>query len=218
MHYPQLPDPTGYDVSFSQTYELADDWSCSEHGPVSDVHFWVSWKSDYRGWIDNIILSIYLDEVGQLLGDPVWQGQLSNGDFFLNVVEPYGDSGTGFQDWFEPELGTPAFDDHREYDQINCVDFRDPYLQSQGVIYWLSVQVIVGSDVGDAKMGWKTSLDVPFGGRPVWGDPQSDWSIVDIPEYPNGVDFAFVITPEPGTCVLLGIGGLAMALVRRRKK
>ena len=33
MHYPQLPDPNGWDVDFHD-WMLADDWQCSE-----------SWKS-----------------------------------------------------------------------------------------------------------------------------------------------------------------------------
>ena len=47
--FPQLPDPKGWDVAYSGCW-LADDWRCSETGPVSDVHFWVSfsgWSFDY---------------------------------------------------------------------------------------------------------------------------------------------------------------------------
>ena len=37
MHFPQLPDPNGWDVAWSNSW-LGDDWVCSESGPVSDIH------------------------------------------------------------------------------------------------------------------------------------------------------------------------------------
>jgi len=51
MHHPQLPDLIGWDVMATSDYPppgqgmtLADDWQCSETGPVLDIHFWGSWK------------------------------------------------------------------------------------------------------------------------------------------------------------------------------
>ena len=38
MHYPQLPDPMGWDVKFTDPIVLADDWRCTQTGPVDDVH------------------------------------------------------------------------------------------------------------------------------------------------------------------------------------
>src|SRR5262245_31500720 len=46
MHFPQLPDPNGLDVSFERPRMLADDWLCTETGPVSDIHFWLSHQGD----------------------------------------------------------------------------------------------------------------------------------------------------------------------------
>ena len=47
MHFPQLPDPGGWDVAFSDWVpQLADDWQCTETGPVDDVHIWYSWEGD----------------------------------------------------------------------------------------------------------------------------------------------------------------------------
>lgn len=46
MHFPQLPDPTGWDVyavaqlpGFSDVV-LSDDFRCSETGWIKDIHFW----------------------------------------------------------------------------------------------------------------------------------------------------------------------------------
>jgi hypothetical protein len=49
MHYPQLPDPGGWDVnatgnvSLPNSIMLADDFRCTETGYIDDMHFWGSW-------------------------------------------------------------------------------------------------------------------------------------------------------------------------------
>ena len=45
MHYPQEPDPNGWDVGWGG-WALGDDWQCSETGNVTDIHFWISWWND----------------------------------------------------------------------------------------------------------------------------------------------------------------------------
>ena len=49
MHFPQLPDPNGWDVKADGGLCLADDWQCDGTGPVRDIHFWGSWKGDVVG-------------------------------------------------------------------------------------------------------------------------------------------------------------------------
>jgi hypothetical protein len=51
MHYPQLPDPEGWDVNFSPPLVPAGDWLCTRTGPVSDIHFWFSSQLDRLDWI-----------------------------------------------------------------------------------------------------------------------------------------------------------------------
>lgn len=41
MHFPQLPDPDGWDVRASALC-MADDWLCTETGTVDDIHWWGS--------------------------------------------------------------------------------------------------------------------------------------------------------------------------------
>ena len=48
MHYPQMPDPNGWDVDVTTGF-VADDWRCSQSGPVDDIHFWISAKGDNWG-------------------------------------------------------------------------------------------------------------------------------------------------------------------------
>ena len=52
MHYPQMPDEDGWDVSAAWPGGgqcLADDWECSETGYVTDIHFWGSWHGGEVG-------------------------------------------------------------------------------------------------------------------------------------------------------------------------
>ena len=49
----QLPDPNGWDVSFTWPgtvefpLKLADDFLCRHTGPINDIHLWVSLQGDY---------------------------------------------------------------------------------------------------------------------------------------------------------------------------
>ncbi len=84
MHFPQTPDPTGWDVSFWLNFmgmiplqgELADDWQCSETGPVEDIHFWISWQYGQQGTLGPATVSIYSN-------DPCGPGGYSEPDELL---------------------------------------------------------------------------------------------------------------------------------------
>ena len=41
MHYPQLPDPHGWDVCL-RLMAVADDFKCRTTGPITAIHFWAS--------------------------------------------------------------------------------------------------------------------------------------------------------------------------------
>src|SRR5262245_22914611 len=52
----------GLDVRASrQNIVLADDFICTNPGPVTDIHVWGSWLSDPHGTITNFWLGIYND-------------------------------------------------------------------------------------------------------------------------------------------------------------
>ena len=45
MHFPQLPDPDGWDVCLCCQW-ITDDFTCSENGFITYIHFWNSWNED----------------------------------------------------------------------------------------------------------------------------------------------------------------------------
>ena len=219
MHYPQLPDPNGWDVNVHD-FTLADDWQCSQTGLVSDAHLWLSWEQDNGGpsAISTITLSIHEDIAAGAQtpwsqpGTQVWGGTYTQGQFNFNGPLT-GDQG------FISDPGIPAWarPDHQNYWQINIDDLSNGmtvplFTQQQGNIYWLDVNIQTDSG---GVVGWKTSLN-PFNDVAVYRDPTSGlWEPIVDPFAGPGFDMAFVITPEPGTTTLalLGVG----LLLRRRR-
>ena len=41
MHYPQLPNPNGWDVNCTAPQTIADDLLCAADGPITNFHLWV---------------------------------------------------------------------------------------------------------------------------------------------------------------------------------
>jgi hypothetical protein len=58
MHWPQLPDPNGWDINFESPEALADDWQSAESGPVSGIHFWLSSRDDISPAIGQPVMGI----------------------------------------------------------------------------------------------------------------------------------------------------------------
>ncbi len=219
MHYPQLPDPSGWDVHAMnyvmspRTKIVADDWLCTETGPVDDIHFWGSWLFDEPGGIDAISVDIYagFPGPGTVPGALLWTRFFIPGEF--SIV----DGGIGEQGFYNP-YGPFIFPppDHLFFHQINIESIPDPFIQDEGETYWLGITVWVKPVPGNvSEWGWKTSGSMPFGNFPTWMNPPDVpmWTTLDGPV--TGVDLAFVITPEPITAALLGLGGLL--LLRRRR-
>lgn len=235
MHFPQLPDIDGWDVNATFPNVLADDWTCSETGPVADVHFWGSWM--------NIDGNVNTDDVGDIIA------------FQLSIHENIVDGGAGYsvpgallwaaeipftavraqqfdpptiEGWFDPATGLARPDDHFNYWQYN-IDLSvlpiDLFSQVEGEVYWLDISAVVADLPGAPQpvWGWKTAdtsqYPAPFTNfhyldDAVWGVmPQPMWQELRDPLIQNSLDLAFVITPEPSAAALLLIGG--MTLLRR---
>ena len=232
MHFPQLPDPNGWDVDVTRGV-VADDWQCSWSGPIDDIHFWISAEEDYLGnGIDFIDVAIY-DDVPASMDPPMWSHpgtrlwssrvqDLDNPDpgdkFTIRGPE------TGNQGWYTPQTVPPYWNrpDHCNYYQINITDIVEPLDQEVGKIYWLEIHIIPNAvDQGECPFfGWKTTLD-HWNDDAVYMDAAGNWielydPSIQEPDLPVSLDMAFVITPEPATLSLLALGGVA--LLWRRKK
>ncbi len=189
MHFPQLPDPNGWDVDFHDWW-LGDDWKCSETGLVTDIHFWYSWAKDEVQDIPWISVEIYSNKPGppSTPYELLWSRTFYTGSFI--IAGPW----TGDQGWYHP-LTSWFEHDHQQYWQINIIDIGDPFEQEEGVIYWLVIQMPYYSFPYPA-IGWKTSQD-HWNDNAVFGNPGNWiplWDPITTP--PEPIDFAFVITEE----------------------
>lgn len=186
MHFPQMPDPYGWDVDFHD-WALGDDWECTESGPVSDIHFWISWLGDNVHDIPWIKVSIWSNKPGPPYSKPyemLWVRTFDEGQF--TIEGPF----YGNQGWYFPPEWWP--NDHQKYFKINidCID--EPYEQEACNIYWLVIEMPFYYPDG---VGWKTSKD-HFMDNAVFGwDP--NWVPLYDPITQEPIDFAFIITAEP---------------------
>jgi hypothetical protein len=211
MHFPQLPDPYGWDVRANEP-ELADDWLCTQTGPVLDIHIWYSIFGDYdQAELQGGIVRIYSDSP-----DPDGEGELFSHPNEKLWEYPFGAqelifAGEGKQGWYDPRTQEVYPDNHYLYYQLNLVDIPEPFIQKEGEVYWLALQLNT-----NFTMGWKTSLD-HWNDDAVWsnGTIGGPWQELRDPLTGRSLDMAFVITPEPATVALLGLG--ALSLIRKKR-
>ena len=229
MHFPQLPDPQGWDVKattilnpnydpgvptspkYLQHKVIADDWRCTETGPVSDIHFWGSWLNDVRADILNLHLSIHADNpdpdgpTGPLYstpGDLLWSWDTTA----FTIAGPF----PGIQGWYNPNTGEYLPQNHLLFQQYNIENIPEPFVQEKGTIYWLDISVTVPlfpTGTFQPEWGWKTSLQ-HFNDDATWCDSgNGPWFEL---RDPAGIslDMAFVITPEPCSIIMLGLVSL----------
>jgi len=205
MHFPQLPDPNGWDILDTFPWVmLADDWMCSETGYVTYIHFWGSWLSDIEGNILGFYISIFSDIPADqsptgysMPGDELWSSYITEFDTVYMDPSPQG--------WYDPIYYWWQHPNHNFYYRYDITDIPEPFYQENETIYWLSVMADV-EDAGEPPAepplwGWKTSIDH-------WNDdavysfydpPFYNWYELYNPEPPyESLDMAFVITGEPG--------------------
>ena len=154
-------------------------------------------------------------------GETLWTKTFAPGEF---AVRPYiSDIQEG---WYDPATGlyissnVPADTICWQYNFL--IDSSEAFAQqgspSNPIVYWLEVQAVPLDQ--QAQFGWKTSLQ-HWNDDAVWTttDDGLQWQEL---RYPDGhfyqdqsIDLAFVITPEPATVMILGIGGLVFIRKKR---
>jgi len=192
MHYPQLPNPKGWDVCLDPI-AIADDFQCSRTGPITDIHFWISWKGNILDRVTDWYVAIYEDANGTP-GQPLWK----LGKAQINVLDQEG----SLQGWLCPANTNPSQvflpDDHTRFSQVNITGIDNPFYQEQGRRYWLVLHLLcpyAQSNTIQAQAGWKTAIQ-RYGQSPLW----TPWPIAPAPVWrpiPDSTavppDMAFVI-------------------------
>ncbi|MFH2056717.1 MAG: hypothetical protein ABIJ61_12220 [bacterium] len=206
MHHPQLPNPQGWDVMATQGIVLADDWMCSETGPVKDIHFWGSWKDGVVGEILYFVLSIHADIPADqsptgysMPGPPLWEQPVNQ--FNITRIEP-----GLFEGWYNPQTDEKLQNNHSEYFQYDVyLPEQLWFYQEQGTIYWLNIYAVL-ADPQNTSWGWKSTLD-NWNDDAVWADDATyDWIELYEPPYGNYIMNHFAATLDPAGTVVQGFG------------
>jgi hypothetical protein len=201
MHYLQPPDLEGWDILSTYPCVVADDWLCTETGPVTDIHFWGSWFIDFNAPIEGFYISIYSNIPGPPFSQP--GEELWSAFIHIFVETPMEDFPQG---WYDPMSPWWEHPNHGMWFRYDITEIAEPFIQEQGTIYWLSIRAeIPGAVPFEPPMwGWKTSYE-HFEDYAMWGiyDPPFNWFLEPLfdPITQQPVDMAFAITGgEPVIC------------------
>ncbi|MCF7848174.1 MAG: hypothetical protein K9M45_04930 [Kiritimatiellales bacterium] len=213
MHWPQYPDPNGWDVRASdgswdgKEKILADDFLCTSNGPITHITFWGSFEWDaYNpnydyGGITNFHLSFHTDipvdppeilysRPGQLLWERDVNPENPSATWTVTITpeEP------SLQGWYDPNHPEEwEAENHSQYFRYDIyIPETEAFIQTNNTIYWLDIAAKLGES--EAMWGWKTSRSPHFNDDAVWADRDDIvWQELLDPIYSNSLDLAFII-------------------------
>ncbi len=162
MHHPQNPDldRTGVDVDLSIS-PLADDFRCTESGPITYITIWGSFYDDAipRDGPESLTLELAIhaniragvEERYSIPGAILWRRLFEPGQYRVAT-----ESDQALQGWFDPLQQFWQPDNHRRVFRYDFAIDRDPFIQEEGTIYWLAVRW-VPPPRPDYRFGWKST-------------------------------------------------------------
>jgi hypothetical protein len=204
MHYPQLPDlndtgldvlagPFIYDPDSGGYYEkfLADDFMCTESGPITGIHIWTSYLNDIRLTETPYFSVVIYDNVPadaqypfSRPGNVVW-------DRYLRPTAELIYASDVIEHFYDPNPDEIIGDDTQVWQFNFIIDEADAFMQEEGTIYWLGIHhsfdldengtldigdVFALQELGRAGFGWKTSGVQQYEDDAVWTDVDS-WTV-----------------------------------------
>jgi hypothetical protein len=224
VKYLQPPNLAGYDVSDGAGYVLADDFVCTNSGPISDIHIWGSWLNNVHSVITNFWLGIYSDvpagtnadgkPVPSHPGTLLWSQSFPQGDFAEQEVA------ASQEEFISPASVNIIGPDSQVW--YYCFYPQSPFFQRGAVrapvIYWLAAYAegeFGPTYLNPPQYGWKTTAAVQndTSVNTLWtGAPPPNnaaWTPTTTPaNSPVGaqpLDLAFMLTtptnyPPPACC------------------
>jgi HYR domain len=210
VKYLQRPNlQSGFDVDASQTIWLADDFKCTNSGPITDIHLWGSWINDLLDAGATFTLGIWSDvpaggTFSSHPGNNLWYQTFGPGQY---AICPYINAPESF---YQPNAAGLSFKGQSTNLYYLCFFPANPFKQTgspnQPTNYWLSINVQTSPGF-PYDFGWKTSQD-SYNDPAVWGTgpfPGSWFSLFD-PFFGLPLNFSFKITtqtnpPSPTVCV-----------------
>ncbi len=196
MHYPQLPDltPEGMDVLAGLAFDpflgvkfLADDFLCTQTGPITDIHIWGSWLNDQSPPPPDqgtFVLGIYDDipaGTGGLMhsrpGNLLWDMKFKPGEY---IAREYA---TAQELFYDPNIDQIIGGDTVVWQYNFFIDEATALIQDKDNIYWLAVtnvdpnndgvvdtRDLIEAESGINRFGWKTSASEHFNDDAVFLD------------------------------------------------
>ena len=205
---PECPNCLCYELNATAPNWVADDFLCTNAGPVTDIHLWGSWLNDEADTNVVFQLSIWSDVPAtpglpasySHPGEMFWTEMFGPGQYVGRPVR-YSDA----EGFFDPVQGLLGMD--YVLWQYNFYITNNPFQQSGSagvpMTYWLAVSA--WSQVPTNSFGWKISTN-HYGDSAVFSPagPGGGWQIPIIPA-PNGngllrCDLAFQITTGTNQC------------------
>ena len=214
IKYMQPPNLAGYDISDSLGYVMADDFVCSNTGPIIGIHIWGSWLNNVHGAITNFILGIYSDVPAvtnatgitpSKPGNLLWTEAFSPGQFVEN------EDGPSQEQFISPASVNNIGPDSQVW--LYCFFPTNPFIQTgtttAPTVYWLAAYA-QGQNFGPTydqtpQYGWKTTFTVQndtsvfIGGNALPGNNAPWTPNTTPPGSPEGaqpIDLAFELTTE----------------------